>query len=220
VLSVDLQEIPLDKHERLRTVRTDVTIESEIESLMAHAVSAFAKFDIVVNNAGIGVGAEPSATSEALFDTTMNVNARSVMFGIKHGAAKMSDGGSVINTASGAGFLGFPTYGGYGASKAAVIMLTKTAAIELGPRRIRVNACAPGTIDTPMQNTETGEAELAISSILAPAGRIGLPDEVASLYQFLASDESAFISGTIIPVDGGISAGISLGTIETLLGSL
>lgn len=221
VVAADIAEVDgAQSSGRFRAAKVDVSSEDAVKGLMESAVSSFGRLDVVVNNAGIGEGADLADTSEALFDRTIAVNAKSVLFGIKHGSAVMADGGSIINTSSGAGFIGFPTYGAYAASKAAVIMMTKTAAIELGPRRIRVNTACPGTINTPMQHSEAGEEELAISELLAPMGRIGEPDEVAALYHFLASDESSFISGNVIPVDGGISAGIGLGIFGTLLESV
>lgn len=201
-------------------MEVDVTKEEQVKNLMETAVKTFGHLDIVVNNAGIGEGADFIDTTEEMFDKHMAVNAKGVLFGIKHGAANMTDGGSIIITSSGAGFIGIPSYGAYAASKAAAIMMTKTAALELGPRGIRVNTICPGTINTPMQHSEAGQAELAISKLLCPMERIGEPEEVAAVYHFLGSDDSAFISGNVIPVDGGISAGLGLGIFGTLLESV
>jgi NAD(P)-dependent dehydrogenase (short-subunit alcohol dehydrogenase family) len=198
-------------------VKVDVTSEEQVKMLMETAVKQYGHLDIVVNNAGIGVGAEITEITEEIFDRHIAVNTKGVLFGIKHAAAVMSDGGSIINTSSMAGLLGFPTYGAYAASKAAVIGLTRNAALELAPRGIRVNCICPGTIDTPINETETGEVELALTEYLTPLGRIAKPEEIAALFHYLASDESRFMTGVNLPFDGGISAGIGLGIIEPML---
>lgn len=198
-------------------VRVDVTQEDQVKMLMETAVKKYGHLNIAVNNAGIGVGADITDVTEEVFDQHHAVNSKGVLFGIKHAAANMSDGGSIINTSSMAGLLGFPSYGAYAASKAAVIAMTRNAALELAPRAIRVNAICPGTIDTPINETETGEVELALTRHLTPLGRIGKPEEIAALYHYLASDESAFMTGLAIPFDGGLGVGISLGIIEPML---
>jgi NAD(P)-dependent dehydrogenase (short-subunit alcohol dehydrogenase family) len=137
---------------------------------------------------------------------------------MKHAVPHISDGGSIINTSSYAGLASFPSYGSYSASKCAVVGLTKTAALELAPRGIRVNAVCPGTIDTPLNEGPATEVELALASLVHPLRRVGQAEEVAALFHFLASDESAYITGVAIPIDGGLSAGIGLGIIEPLLG--
>jgi NAD(P)-dependent dehydrogenase (short-subunit alcohol dehydrogenase family) len=148
----------------------------------------------------------------------MAINSKGVLLGMKHAAARMSDGGSIINTASMAGLIGFPSYASYAASKAAIVSLTKVAALELAPRGIRVNAVCPSTIDTPINEGETAEVELALAKNLQPLGRVGQPEEVAALYHYLASDDSAFMTGVAIPFDGGMGTGVGLGVIEPLLG--
>ena len=199
-------------------VRTDVSKEEQVRKLMDTAVAIFGRLDIVVNNAGIGTGGDIRDLTAEAFDGIMAVNAKGVLFGIKHAAEHMTDGGSIINTSSMAGLMAFPSYAAYGASKAAVISLTKSAAIELAPRGIRVNAVCPSTIDTPINAGEMAQVELALASHIHPLGRIGKPEEVAALYHYLASDESAFITGVAIPFDAGASAGIGLGIIEPLVG--
>jgi len=199
-------------------VKTDVSKEEQVKALMEAAVSEYGKLDIVVNNAGIGLGNELQDLPEEEFDRIMAVNAKGVLWGIKHAAPRISDGGSIINTSSYAGIFAFPSYGAYAASKYAVVGLTRTAALELAPRRIRVNTVCPGTIDTPINEGPTGETELLLATYMAPVGRIGQPEEVAALFHFLASDESAFITGVAIPIDGGLSAGVGLGMIEPMVG--
>jgi 3alpha(or 20beta)-hydroxysteroid dehydrogenase len=197
-------------------VKADISSEKQVRNLMEAAISHFGKLDIVVNNAGIsGTMGEIADIKEADFDLVQRVNAKGVLWGIKHGAKHIKEGGSIINTASYAGLSAFPGYGSYAASKFAVVGLTKTAALELAPRGIRVNCVCPGTIDTPI-NIGAGDLELALTRYLTPLGRMGLPEEVASLIHFLASDESSYMTGLAIPIAGGISAGIGPGIIGGL----
>ncbi len=197
-------------------VRVDVSREAEVEKLLESAVREFGRLNVVVNNAGVGGGNFLAELTEQDLDNNLNVNLKGVVWGIKHAAARIADGGSIMNTASLAGLIGTPSYGAYVASKAAIIGVTKTAALELAPRGIRVNCVCPGTIDTPMSRTDAGSVEYLLANVLHPLGRMGRAEEVAALFHFLASDESAFISGQAIAIDGGMSAGPSLGVIAKL----
>jgi 3alpha(or 20beta)-hydroxysteroid dehydrogenase len=197
-------------------VGTDVSREAEVEALLETAVRELGRLDVVVNNAGIGAGTVLASLSEEDLDANLDVNLKSVVWGIKHAAPRIADGGSIMSTASLAGLLGTPSYGAYVASKAAVIGITRTAALELAPRGVRVNCACPGTIDTAMNRNEGGNVESEIAGMLHPLGRMGRPEEVAALFHFLAADESAFITGQAIAIDGGISAGPGLGTIAAL----
>jgi 3alpha(or 20beta)-hydroxysteroid dehydrogenase len=196
-------------------VQADVSRENEVENLLESALREFGRLDVVVNNAGIGAGSFLATLTEQDVDANLNVNLKGVIWGIKHAAPRIADGGSIMSTASLAGVIGTPSYGAYVASKAAIIGITKTAALELAPRGIRVNCVCPSTIDTPMSGGE-GDVEYRLAGVLHPLGRMGRPEEVAALFHFLASDESAFITGQAIAIDGGMSAGPSLGVIAPL----
>lgn len=196
-------------------VKTDVSKDDQVKALMEAAVKEFGRLDVVINNAGIGDDQNIQNITEEDFDRIQNTNIKGVLWGMKHAASRICDGGSIINCASAAGMIAFPGYGSYSASKFAIIGLTKTAALELAPRGIRVNCVCPGTIDTESPGSDT---ELAVAEFMHPLGRIGRPEEVAALYHFLASDDSSFITGAAIPIDGGILAGIGLGMIEPLIG--
>jgi NAD(P)-dependent dehydrogenase (short-subunit alcohol dehydrogenase family) len=133
----------------------------------------------------------------------------------------MRPGASIINTASLAGQMGFPGYAAYSASKAAVIALTRVAALEYGPRGIRVNCICPGSVDTPMLAAQpSGEVEAGLIGVAAPLGRIVHPDEVAALLHFLAADDCPVLSGLAITIDGGMSSGMSIALTEAVVGSL
>jgi len=198
-------------------IKADVSKEGDVENAMETAIRTFGRLDVVVNNAGIGgqEGLIQDASGEAL-DDALNVNLKGVFWGIKHAAPRIVDGGSIINTASYAGLFGSPVYSVYVASKFAVVGITKTAALELAARRVRVNCVCPSTVDTPMTYAEGVGVELKISSLLTPLGRLASPEEIAALFHFLASDEAPFITGVAIPVDGGMSAGPGLNMIGAL----
>lgn len=199
-------------------VRTDVASEADVAALMERAVDAHGRLDVVVNNAGIGGTAGfVDSLAGADFEATLRINLLGVVFGTKHGALRMGGGGAILNTASVAGVQGAPTYAAYVASKAAVIGVSKTAALELAPRGIRVNCVCPGTVDTPMARLPGLEAELAVATRMMPLGRLCRPEEVAALFHFLASDEAAFVSGQAICIDGGMTAGLGLGLLAPLL---
>jgi len=148
------------------------------------------------------------------------VNVMGVVFGMKHAVDYMTNGGSIVNTSSVAGFQGAPTYAPYVAAKAAIIGVTRTAALEFAPRNIRVNCVCPGTVDTPMAYGEEGASELKLAKMMMPLGRLCKPEEVAALFHFLVADDCSFVSGQAICIDGGMTAGLSLGLVAPLLENL
>jgi NAD(P)-dependent dehydrogenase (short-subunit alcohol dehydrogenase family) len=192
-------------------IRTDVAKETDIEAMIARAVNLFGGLDIVFNNAGItgAIGPLTETTAED-WDYTFNINVRGVFFGIKHAARVMrarGKGGVIINTSSMGGLCGDAGPLVYSAGKAAVINLTRSAAIELAPDRIRVNAICPGFIATPLSaggpDTSTAEREFATKQ---PWPEAGVADHVAGAALFLASDDAAFVTGESLVVDGGLLA--------------
>ncbi|MDP9234255.1 MAG: SDR family oxidoreductase [Actinomycetota bacterium] len=191
-------------------VQTNVSVEGDVARLMQTAFDNFGSLDIAINNAGVGTTEWlPDMTEEAL-DFNFNVNFKGAVWGIKHAARFMGNSGSIVNTASVAALFGSPGYTAYAASKAAIVSVTKTAALELAPKRIRVNCVCPGTVDTPMSQGDDVDLEMAIADKIHPLERIAQPEEIAALFHYLASDESAFITGQAIAIDGGMSAGSGL----------
>lgn len=191
-------------------VQADISIEDDVARLMRTASKRFGRIDVAINNAGVGTTEWlPEITDDAL-DRNLEVNFKGVVWGIKHAPRFMKDGGSIINTASIAGLFGTPGYTAYAASKAAIVSATKTAALELAPRGIRVNCVCPGTVDTPMSEGDDVELEMAIADKIHPLGRIARPEEIAALFHYLAADESGFVTGQAIAIDGGMSAGSGL----------
>jgi NAD(P)-dependent dehydrogenase (short-subunit alcohol dehydrogenase family) len=190
-------------------VRTDVSVEAEVAALFARCHQRHGRLDIVVNNAGIqplGVGFE--ALTEALLARTYAVNVNGVAFGIKHAARWLARGGRVINTGSFVGLIGTPGAAAYASSKAAVIHLTRLGAIELAPRGISVNCVCPGTVRTPAVTDIPNNPEIAFIERSALLGRLAEPEEVAAAFHYLAAPESAYVTGQVLVIDGGMSVGI------------
>ncbi|MEE9276933.1 MAG: SDR family oxidoreductase [Dehalococcoidia bacterium] len=187
---------------------TDVTSSEDVQALVRTATERFGKLDVIYNNAGIG-GRERSviACPEATFDRIIAVNLKGVWLGIKHAAAYMSEngGGSIICTASVAGITGLAGQAAYNSSKAGVIATVKTAAGELASHGIRVNCICPGAIVTGLTSHWIGSEEAAREQLgrFHPLGRAGEPEDIANAALWLASDESSFVTGQAIVVDGG-----------------
>ncbi len=204
-------------------VETDVSEEAQVEHLMRRTADTYGKIDIVINNAGGGNVSEYNfipALSTADFDACYRSNLMGTVYGIKHSVKFMTGGGSIVNMSSVAGYQGTPTYSPYVAAKAAVIGITKTAALELAPSNIRVNCVCPGTVDTPLARRKEVERELKMAAIMMPLGRICEPEEVAALCHFLVADDCSFVSGQAICIDGGMTAGMGIGVAMTLLESV
>jgi NAD(P)-dependent dehydrogenase (short-subunit alcohol dehydrogenase family) len=192
-------------------VGADVSLEEEVERLIRTAVDTYGRLDILVNNAGVVIYKPIQELTEADFDRVVAVNQKGTFFGTKHAIPAMiaAGGGSIINTASIAGDHGQHGSFVYGATKGAILSMTRIAAAELARFNIRVNAVQPGVIRTGMAAAggEDRAQMLVRCARETPLGnRIGTPEECAPLYVFLASDESGFITGQKMAVDGGILA--------------
>ncbi|TRV77534.1 SDR family oxidoreductase [Streptomyces sp. 130] len=161
--------------------------------------------DIIVNNAGAGLYSELSSLTEEAFDAVFAVNVRAPFFIVRHGLGRLRDGGRVINISSGAARIAMPSIIAYSATKGALDNFTLNLAKELGPRGITVNSVAPGIIDTDI-NADwlrgDAEAERGAASVAA-LGRVGQPRDVADVVAFLASDDSRWVTGTVIDATGG-----------------
>jgi 3-oxoacyl-[acyl-carrier protein] reductase len=193
----------------LGTVRgevVDVTSRDDVEDLVGQARAAFGRIDILANNAGISRFEEFLEITDKDWDDTLAVNLTGVFLCSQVVAREMKDQGSgaIVNMASTNGILGEPGLAHYNASKAGVVLLSKTMAIELAPYNIRVNSICPGFILTDLQ-LESGMAEEEIRAYTSKIAlnRYGRVEEVANAFAFLASDEASFITGTELVVDGG-----------------
>ena len=191
-------------------VHLDVTIESDWRQAIDATVGRFGKLDILVNNAGIDIGGRVEETTVEDWDRVMDVNAKGVFFGTKSAIPEMrkAGGGSIINISSEQGLVGSRDASPqYQASKGAVRLFTKSAAMQYAHEGIRVNSVHPGPIVTPMtEEIWTGPERRDRAASRVPLGRIGRPEEVAYGVLYLASDESSYVTGSELVIDGGVTA--------------
>ena len=196
--------------DQIAFIRTDVANEADIAKLIDHTLHKFGKLDIMFNNAGVGGAIGPlTETTVESWDYTFDVLAKGVFLGIKHAAIAMraaGNGGSIINTASIAGLSGDAGPLVYSAAKAAVISLTRSSAVELAADKIKVNAICPGFIVTPLADGGRPEATKANFAKSQPWPDYGRGEHIAGAAMFLASDDSEFVTGEEIVVDGGLTA--------------
>lgn len=220
VVAVDLNEeagtetarLIADKGEVATFVRADVSLSKDCQTMVAHAEQTFGALHVMFNNAGIMLSEDGDAvdTDEAIWDTTMNVNLKGVFLGCKYGipALRRAGGGSLINTASFVALMGAATPQiAYTASKGGVLALTRELAVLHARENIRANAICPGPLRTEllMKFLDTEEKQRR-RLVHIPMGRFGEAREIAAAALFLASDESSFVTGTELIVDGGIRA--------------
>jgi NAD(P)-dependent dehydrogenase (short-subunit alcohol dehydrogenase family) len=200
-----------------RFIQCDVSSEESVEALMEGTKEAFGNIDVVVNNAGANFGYNVLMETDVTdFDKNYAINTKGVVYGIKHGVPRMNNGGRIVNVSSMAGLQGAAYLAPYVASKWAVIGITRTAAMELGERAIRVNAICPTSVNTPMANTPEGQPQLRMERKAVPLGRIAEPEEIAAMIHFLSSTDCNFVNGQAIACDGGFSAGMSINAYNTL----
>ena len=188
----------------------DVTDENQWREVIATTVSRFGRLDILVNNAGISGSSDPDTMSTKAWDSLMDINAKGVFLGIKHAIPEMLKigNGAIVNISSISGMVGQEyTHMGYNASKGAVRILTKSAAVQHAKNGIRVNSVHPGIMPPMRTSKRTADPEVRKQMLASvPMGREGRREEVANAVLFLASDEASYITGTELVVDGGFTA--------------
>jgi NAD(P)-dependent dehydrogenase (short-subunit alcohol dehydrogenase family) len=209
----ELKEAATLIKKNVTTVVGDVSRLEDLDRLYAVVKEKHGHIDILFANAGAGTIAPLAVATEAHFDQTFDVNVKGMFFTVQKALPLLRDGGSIILNSSVSNVLGLPGFTAYAASKAAVRNFARGWALELKERKIRVNCVSPGAIDTPALATTTGltaeQAEQAVAQFTAliPMGRRGMPEEIAAAVVFLASDESSYVTGIDLPVDGGMAQG-------------
>ena len=195
------------------SVQADVCKEADAAKIVKFTVDTYGSLDILVNNAGIEMVKATHEMTEQELDSVINVNLKGLFLVSKHGVIQMmaQGGGSIINMASAAGIIGFPLLASYCASKGGVVQLTKSMALDYRAANIRVNAICPALIKTDLGDRFVEGYEAvgvpAVELLLSMQGRMGTVQDVAGAALFLASDDSSFVNGVALPVDGGACAG-------------
>lgn len=197
----------------VQILNVDVTDAARVKSAAAEAMQRFGRIDVLFNNAGWIARGSVLETSEEDWDRVMNINVKGVFLGSKYVVPyiRQSGGGAVVNTGSGSSVIATKNTAGYCASKGAVLQLTKQMALDLAEFGIRVNAVAPGVVDTPQMQavwSKDPDPEGIRQAVAArhPMQRLAVPEEVAKAVLFLASDDASFTTGTALMVDGGYTA--------------
>jgi len=191
-------------------VQGDVSKLADLDRLFVQIKREKGKLDIVFANAGVAKYARLGSITEELFDSIFNTNVKGLLFTVQKALPLLPDGASIILNASIVGSKGLPTNSVYSATKAAVRSFARTWTTDLKDRRIRVNAVSPGSTDTPgardlLASSEVGEQRKKMIATVTPLGRFGTPDEIAKAVVFLACDDSSYVTGIELFVDGGLA---------------
>ena len=192
------------------SVQGDVSDLNDLDRLFAQIKREWGKLDVVFANAGVARYAALGAITEDLYDSIFNINVKGMLFTVQKALPLLPDGASIILNGSIVGSKGLPMISVYSATKAAVRSFARTWTTDLKDRRIRVNVVSPGSIDTPglsdlLASSDTGEQRKKMISSSVPLGRLGTPDEIAKAVVFLASDDSSYVAGAELFVDGGFA---------------
>jgi NAD(P)-dependent dehydrogenase (short-subunit alcohol dehydrogenase family) len=200
---------------RALALAANVAVAAEVESAVARAVRELGRLDVLYNNAGVNSAGSVVDVTEEDWDRCFAVNAKGTYLCSRAAVPHLeaAGGGAIVNQGSVAGLVAVPNFAAYCAAKGAVVALTRSMAIDLAGRRIRVNAICPGTVFTPLMEPMLRargdgdlEAGLAKTVVKYPIGRLGTPEEIARVALFLASDEASFMTGSIVTADGGMTA--------------
>ena len=194
-------------------VEADVTQAGQVEAAVAAAVERLGRLDVLYNNAGVNSTGSIVDADEADWDRCLAVNLKSTFLCSRAAVPHLEGGGAIVNQGSVAALVGVANFAAYCAAKGAVVALTRSMAVDLAPRGIRVNVLCPGTVLTPLMESlirSRGggdlDAGLAATVVKYPLGRLGTPEEIAAAAVFLASDDAAFMTGSVVTADGGMTA--------------
>jgi len=190
--------------ENIEAVQGDVTVMADLDRLYDRVKAKSGRLDVLVANSGVAESAALEEITEAHFDTVFDINARASLFTVQKALPLMAGGGSIVLVGSIAGSIGTAGYTAYGATKAAMRSYARSWTKEFSDRGIRVNTLSPGPIDTPMFDKVSDEIKNMLGD-LVPLRRMGRPEEVAAAALFLASDESSYIAGAELCIDGGMA---------------
>jgi NAD(P)-dependent dehydrogenase (short-subunit alcohol dehydrogenase family) len=192
-------------------VHADVSVRADIDAMVAAAIERYGRLDVLYNNAAVQMSGRLVECTEEDWDLTIATNLSAIFWACRAALPHLleGDGGSIINTASTLGLIGSEGYAAYGAAKAGLVLLTKQIAVEYGPN-VRANVIAPGSIDTPrfqkvLEKTPGADEFVEGLKRTIPARRLGVADDVARIALFLASDLSSYVSGAVLPADGGLA---------------
>ncbi len=187
-------------------VQGDAANLDDLDRLFATVKREKGSIDVLFASAGSGESAKLGDVTEKHFDTVFNLNTRGTLFTVQKALPLFNDGGSIFMTGSVASVKGFPSFGVYSASKAALRSFARTWLNELKDRHIRVNVLSPGQVATPIQDQLFDEATIRQFEAMIPRGKMGRPEEIATVALFLASDDSSYVNGVELSVDGGTTA--------------
>lgn len=196
-----------------RALAADVSDAGQVTGAVDALAAEFGRIDVLYNNAGVDSRGSVAVAEEADWDRCFAVNVKGTFLTSRAALKHMGEGGSIVNQASVAGLVGVMNFAAYCSAKGAVIALTRSMAVDLAARRIRVNVICPGTVFTPLMEPMLaargdGDMELGLARTLVkyPIGRLGDPEDIARVALFLASDEAAFMTGSVVAADGGMTA--------------
>jgi NAD(P)-dependent dehydrogenase (short-subunit alcohol dehydrogenase family) len=196
-----------------RALVADVARAEQIEAAVDELVAGYGALHVLYNNAGVGSTGSVAVAEEADWDRAFDVNVKGTFLCSRAALRHLTDGAAIVNQGSVSALVGIPNFAAYCAAKGAVVALTRSMAIDLAPRRIRVNVICPGTVYTPLMQPMLrarggGDLDLGLERTLVkyPIGRLGSPEDIANVALFLASDEAAFMTGSVVTPDGGMTA--------------